>query len=196
MQIIEATELALAHNLEPTGQGTLAVWILHPEVAECLSRNDVHIYSISQSEMYRNAEMKLGLDECGQYVPKTQRGERSSGDARTLSLPSTTLKVRMTALLEDKREAIENACKRHGVVRMHVFGSALREDDSPDESDVDLLVDFGSMEPYARVEAYFALLDDLREILRQDVDLVVVGAVKNRYIAEDIDRTKQTLYAA
>lgn len=52
------------------------------------------------------------------------------------------------------------------------------------------------MESYARVDAYFGLLEELRLILAHDVDLVVVGAVKNRYIAEDIDRTKQMLYAA
>ena len=102
----------------------------------------------------------------------------------------------MTTLIEDKREAIETACKRHGVARLHAFGSALRDDFSSSDSDVDLLVEFESMESYARVDAYFGLLEELRLILAHDVDLVVVGAVKNRYIAEDIDRTKQMLYAA
>lgn len=102
----------------------------------------------------------------------------------------------MTTLIEETREEIEAACKRYGVIRMHAFGSALRDDFSIEDSDVDLLVDFGSMDAYARVEAYFGLLDDLRAIFDRDVDLVVVGAVKNRYIAEDIDRTKQMLYAA
>jgi hypothetical protein len=32
-------------------------------------------------------------------------------------------------------------------------------------------------------------------VSRLDVDLVMVGAVKNRYIAADIARTKQALYA-
>ena len=52
------------------------------------------------------------------------------------------------------------------------------------------------MEPYARVDAYFGLLDYLRAILGEQVDLVVAGAVKNRYIARDIERTKELLYAA
>ncbi len=103
----------------------------------------------------------------------------------------------MTTLIEDRKGAIEAACKRHGVARLHVFGSALRDDFSPQgDSDVDLLVEFGPMEPYARAEAYFDLLDELRMILSIEVDLVVEGAVKNRYIAQDIERTKQMLYAA
>ena len=42
----------------------------------------------------------------------------------------------------------------------------------------------------------FDMLDELRALLGVDVDLVMVGAVKNRYIAADIERTKQALYAA
>jgi len=52
------------------------------------------------------------------------------------------------------------------------------------------------MDAYARVDAYFGLLDDLRRILGTEIDLVMVDAVKNRYVAADIERTKQTFYAA
>ena len=82
------------------------------------------------------------------------------------------------------------------MARLEAFGSALREDFRQDASDVDLLVEFKPMEPYARVEAYFGLLDDLRSLFGREVDLVMVGAVKNRYVAQDIERTKQPLYAA
>lgn len=52
------------------------------------------------------------------------------------------------------------------------------------------------MEPYARVDAYFGVLDELRTLLDRDIDLVMVGAVRNPYIARNIERTKQLLYAA
>lgn len=58
-----------------------------------------------------------------------------------------------------------------------------------------MLVDFMPMEPYDRVEAYFGMLDALRELIGLDIDLVMVGAVKNPYIARDIERTRQVLYA-
>jgi predicted nucleotidyltransferase len=99
-------------------------------------------------------------------------------------------------ILQDKREAIAELCARHGVARLDVFGSALRDDYRPGESDVDLLVEFGPMDGYAKAVAYFDLLDDLRALLGTDVDLVMAGAVKNRYIARDIERTRQSLYAA
>jgi predicted nucleotidyltransferase len=81
-------------------------------------------------------------------------------------------------------------------VRLDVFGSALRDDFEPGRSDIDLLVDFGAMSPYDKPDAYFGLLDELCAILGTDVDLVMVGALKNRYIREDVNRTKQVLYEA
>ena len=102
----------------------------------------------------------------------------------------------MTGVLENKLGAIAEVCVRHGVVRLDAFGSALRDDFRPDESDLDLLVEFGPMEPYARVDAYFGMLEELRALLGLEVDLVMAGAVKNPYIARDIERTRRMLYAA
>lgn len=102
----------------------------------------------------------------------------------------------MTTIVEDKQDAIVELCKKYGVARLDVFGSALRDDFRPDESDVDLLVDFGSMDPYRKVDAYFDLLDELVELLGVEVDLVMVGALKNPYIAADVHATKRPLYAA
>lgn len=52
------------------------------------------------------------------------------------------------------------------------------------------------MSPYDKPDAYFGLLDELRSILGTEVDLVMVGALKNRYIREDVIRTKRPPYAA
>lgn len=102
----------------------------------------------------------------------------------------------MTNILESNRQAIAQACRRHGVLRLDAFGSALRNDFRPDASDLDLLVEFRPMEPYDRVDAYFGLLEELRTLLGPKIDLVMVGAIKNPYIASDIERTRQVLYAA
>ncbi len=102
----------------------------------------------------------------------------------------------MVHILEDRRQAITRACRRHHVARMYVFGSALRDDFRPGESDIDLLVEFDPLSPHDLVDAYFGLLDELRSVLDTSVDLVMADAVKNRYIAADIERTRQVLYAA
>jgi len=102
----------------------------------------------------------------------------------------------MVRMLEKKRAAIEELCTRYGVSRLDVFGSALRDDFQPGESDLDLLVEFGPMDPYKRADSYFGFLDELRSLLEVEVDLVVAGAIKNRFIAADIEKTKQVFYAA
>ena len=102
----------------------------------------------------------------------------------------------MTEVLVSKLGAIAELCVRHRVARLDAFGSALRDDFRQGESDLDLLVEFAVMEPYARVDAYFGMRDELRVLLGSEIDLVMAGAVKNPYIARDIERTRRQLYAA
>jgi predicted nucleotidyltransferase len=102
----------------------------------------------------------------------------------------------MVAVIEDRREAVASLCRKYGVVTMYVFGSALRDDFRSGESDIDLLVDFGLMDGYGKAHAYFDMLDELEKLFGTKVDLVMVGALKNRYIARDVEATKQVLYAA
>jgi len=104
--------------------------------------------------------------------------------------------VGVTTLLSSKRQAIAKLCARYGVTRLEAFGSALRDDFRPGESDLDLLVEFAPMAPYARVDAYFGLRDELGALLGQEIDLVMIGVVKNPYLARNIESTKQLLYAA
>jgi uncharacterized protein len=102
----------------------------------------------------------------------------------------------MTEVLKRQHGKIESACIRHDVERLEAFGSSLRDDFQPGRSDLDFLVEFKPMDPHSKVEAYFGLLEELRELFGVRIDLVMVGAVKNPYIARDIDRTKQLIYAA
>ena len=102
----------------------------------------------------------------------------------------------MLEVLLEKRDLVVAACVRHNVSRLDVFGSALRDDYRPGESDIDFLVEFAPMDLYARADAYFDMLDDLRGLFGDNIDLVMTGAVKNRFIAAEIDRTRKILYAA
>ena len=102
----------------------------------------------------------------------------------------------MVTTLENKRDVIAALCRKYGVVRMDVFGSAIRDDFRIGESDIDLLADFGDQGPFELIDAYFGLLDELRALLGPRVDLVMSDAIKNRYIRAEIERTKQALYAA
>jgi predicted nucleotidyltransferase len=102
----------------------------------------------------------------------------------------------MIELLEGKRQSIAEICTRFGGARLEVFGSALGKDFNAEQSDLDLLVELKPMQLYARVDAYFGIRDELRVLLNREIELVIVGAVKNPYISREIERTKQLLYVA
>ena len=102
----------------------------------------------------------------------------------------------MVEMLQEKLEGIADLCARYGVARLDVFGSALRDNFKLGESDIDFLVKFHASDAYARADAYFGFLDELRALLGVSVDLVVSGAVRNRFVAADIERTKKVLNAA
>lgn len=102
----------------------------------------------------------------------------------------------MVAVLDNKTDAIAALCRKYNVVRLYVFGSALRDDFRPGESDIDLLVEFAPIGGHAKMHAYFDMLAELQVLLGTKVDLVMAGAVRNEYISHEIEATKQMLYAA
>ena len=99
-------------------------------------------------------------------------------------------------LTKPQLAAITAACSRHHVARLYVFGSLLRPDYRPGESDIDLLVEFKTLQPTELVDAYFGLEEQLTDSLGTAVDLVMATARRNAIVQADIDATKQLLYAA
>ena len=86
--------------------------------------------------------------------------------------------------------------RRYHGARLHVFGSVLRPDSRPGESDIDLLVEFQSLDASSLYRAYFALLNDLQQDLASHVDLVMADAVRNPYIWQTIEASRQEIFAA
>lgn len=102
----------------------------------------------------------------------------------------------MTISVDEQQDEIAAACRQYGIERLFVFGSAIREDFRPGESDIDLLVEFGPIDVTKKFHVYLDAREAFRRIFNADVDLVMRGAVKNKVIAEEIDRTKKLIYAA
>ena len=92
--------------------------------------------------------------------------------------------------------ALADLCRRHGVQRLELFGSAATGRDDPAHSDLDFLVEFEPIPDGRYADAYFDVLEGLEAMFRRPVDLVVASAIRNRYFRESVDRTKTLLYAA
>ena len=97
------------------------------------------------------------------------------------------------------RIAIDNVriaefCLRWKIRELSFFGSVLREDMRPD-SDVDVLVSFEEDEHW-RLSDWVIMMDELREILDRQVDLVQRETLRNPYRRHEILRTREVVYAA
>jgi uncharacterized protein len=101
----------------------------------------------------------------------------------------------MHPLIEANREAINGLCRRHGVSRMELFGSILREDFDAARSDIDVLVEF-----HPSVSGSFSNYLDLKESLQglfgRPVDLVELGVLRNRRLRRYIEQSKSPIYDA
>jgi len=64
-------------------------------------------------------------------------------------------------MLISKRDSIAELCRRYHVLRLDVFGSAARETDFSDGSDIDLLVQFEPSHAPPALCDFFALRDTL-----------------------------------
>lgn len=102
----------------------------------------------------------------------------------------------MNAEIARHRAAIDDACRRHYVRRLDLFGSAATDRFRPGESDFDFLVEFGPTPPGGYADAYFGLLEALTDLLGRPVDLVVPSAIRNPYFRQAVDETRTPLYAA
>ena len=77
--------------------------------------------------------------------------------------------------------------------RLDLIGSAAREDFS-DESDIDVLVTFGTDENL--FERYFTLKAKLEEIFGRKVDVVEERAIRNPFFKQAIEKDRVNLYGA
>jgi predicted nucleotidyltransferase len=103
----------------------------------------------------------------------------------------------MISVLQTKADELAKLCRKHGVARLEVFGSAAGERFDANRSDVDFLVEFQrdvDLGPW--LGRYFDLRDELSELMGRSVDLVMISALKNPYFIREVNRTRQLLYAA
>src|SRR3954452_18845021 len=89
-------------------------------------------------------------------------------------------------------DELAEICRRYGVRRLALFGSALRDDFGP-ASDVDLLVEF---QPGTRTGlAFFGLQDELSAAIGRTVDLNTAGFLGPRILPAVLAEA-QPLYVA
>jgi predicted nucleotidyltransferase len=88
------------------------------------------------------------------------------------------------------KEQLAEFCRRHHICKLALFGSVLREDFRPD-SDVDVLVEFKPGKTPGL--AFFAMQDELSEMLGRNVDLNTSMCL-SRYFRDEVLAEAETEY--
>jgi len=103
----------------------------------------------------------------------------------------------MLDLTHDQRETIAAICRKRGVARLVLFGSATGPGFDLDHSDVDVLVQFRpdfDLGPW--LAGYFDLKSDLEVLFGRPVDLIEEGAIRSERLRQSIMNCNTLLYAA
>jgi predicted nucleotidyltransferase len=88
---------------------------------------------------------------------------------------------------------IDDFCRRHGIARLSLFGSVLREDFSP-SSDIDVLVEFQPGRAPGFI-GFAGLQLELSKILGRTVDLRTPADLSG-YFRDEVLREARLLHAA
>ena len=101
----------------------------------------------------------------------------------------------MASVLDSHVAEIPELCRRYGVARLELFGSAAGDGFDPQRSDLDFLVEFDA-DSSRLFDRYFGLKESLEALYGRPVDLVAAGSLQNPYFIEAVNKTRRVVYAA
>lgn len=99
----------------------------------------------------------------------------------------------MIRLLEQHRAAVGVLCRKYGVARLELFGSAARDGFDPANSDVDFFCEFDA-NPRNLADCFFGPLEDLQQLLGRPVDLVSARDATNPCFLRVANQHRVSLY--
>jgi predicted nucleotidyltransferase len=96
-------------------------------------------------------------------------------------------------IIQQHIDQINHLCVANKVKRLFAFGSVTTEGFN-ESSDVDLIVEIDDQDPISYSDKYFDLKFQLGKILNRQIDLLEDKTIKNRFLKEQLDRTKVLIY--
>ena len=89
---------------------------------------------------------------------------------------------------------IDSLCRKHGVERLFLFGSATQGTSLAEVRDLDFLVQVQQMPPVEYAHSYFSFAESLETLFQTPVDLVETKAIDNPYFLSTAEASKVPLY--
>ena len=101
----------------------------------------------------------------------------------------------MVAVIEQKKTALAELCRRYRVERLYLFGSALSGRFDARCSDLDFLVRFSDRQPTGEyADRYLGFAEALERLFDRPVDLVTEESIRNPFFRHELEATRQLLY--
>ena len=92
------------------------------------------------------------------------------------------------------KNVLTQLCLKNKVKSLYAFGSVLTSRFNND-SDIDMVVDINSANPLEYADCYFNLKFALQDLFNRPVDLLENKSIRNNYLRQEIDNSKQLIYA-
>jgi len=96
-------------------------------------------------------------------------------------------------IINENIESLKNLCNVYNVDKMYLFGSALTSNFN-DQSDIDFLVKFKTMELSDYLENYIYLKENLESLFGRKVDLLEEQTLRNPILIKSINKSKELIY--
>ena len=100
----------------------------------------------------------------------------------------------MIDLIQQKHDAIAEACRKFGVGRLEVFGSAARGDFDTQKSDLDFIANFLPPLHPGVADRFFGLTEALEKIFSRPVDLLTDAMLRNPVLRDEVNRERTPIY--
>jgi predicted nucleotidyltransferase len=97
-------------------------------------------------------------------------------------------------IVEANLPALRALCRRFGVRRLDLFGSAANGRFDPARSDLDFLVEFEKPSSGGFYGDYFKLLEALETLFQRKVDLLKETSLVNPYLRRQIESEKRRIF--
>ena len=96
-------------------------------------------------------------------------------------------------IIEKNKSKIHRLCAKYKVRKLFAFGSVLTNKFNY-KSDIDFIVDFENVELPEYADNYFDLKFSLEKLFNRKIDLLEEQAIRNPYLRQSIDSSKQLIY--
>ena len=102
----------------------------------------------------------------------------------------------MNPLVAHEAAALATLCRRYGVVRLDLFGSAVSDTFDAARSDLDFVAEFADPAPTVEyADRFLDFANALETLLQRRVDVVSAAAIRGSRLAGEIAATRRLVYA-